>query len=103
MTFQLVPPDDHRCNLVEKAIQAWKDHFIGVMIGTAAAFPVHIWFQSIPQAERQLFILRQSNVNPKVSSYYQLYGPHDYNAVPFVPIGMETLVHDKPNRRGKFA
>ena len=28
MTYQLVPPDDHRRNLSEKAIQTWKDHFI---------------------------------------------------------------------------
>ena len=31
MTFQIVPPDDHRRNLVEKAIQTCKDHFIGIM------------------------------------------------------------------------
>ena len=103
MNFQLVPPDDHCRNLAEKEIQTWKDHFIGVMIGTETAFPIHIWFQSIPQGERQLFLLRQSNVNPNVSGYTQLYGPHDYNAVLFMPIEMETLVHDKPNRRGTFA
>ena len=27
MDYQLVPPDDHRRNLAEKAIQTWKDHF----------------------------------------------------------------------------
>ena len=73
------------------------------MSGTAVAFPIHIWFQAMPQAERQLFLLRQSNVNPNVSAYSQLYGPHDYNAVPFMPIGMETLVHDKPKRTGNFS
>ena len=52
MTYQLVPPDYHRQNLEEKAIQMWKCHFIGMMIGTAASFPAHLWFQSIPQAER---------------------------------------------------
>ena len=41
-------------------------------------------------------------MNPKVSAYAQIYGPHDYNAAPFVSIGMETLVHDKKNRRGTF-
>ena len=39
MTFQLVPPDDHLCHLVEKAIQKWKDHCIGVIIGTAQSSP----------------------------------------------------------------
>ena len=40
-----------------------------------------------------------SNVNPKLSSYAHVYGQHDYIAEPFVTIGMESLVHDKPNRR----
>eukprot|EP00804_Cyclotella_cryptica_P027931 CCRYP_003827-RA/>CCRYP_003827-RA protein AED:0.22 eAED:0.22 QI:0/0/0/1/1/1/3/0/649 len=53
--------------------------------------------------ERQLNLLRQSNNNPKISSYAHLYGHHDYNSHPFVPIGMEALVHDKPHRRKSFA
>ena len=48
MTYQLVPPDDHRCNLAEKAIQTWKDHFVGVMSGTAVGSPVRLWCQAIP-------------------------------------------------------
>ena len=102
MTFQLVPPDDQHHNSAEKSIQIWKDHFIGVMSGKAATFPVHLWCQAIPQAERQLLLLQQSQVHPKVSAYAQVYGPHDYNAAPFVPIGMVTLVHGKPKRRGTF-
>ena len=43
MTFQLVPPDDHCCNLADNEIQTWKDHFIGIMIGTAAISPIHLW------------------------------------------------------------
>ena len=42
MTYQLVPPDDHRRNIAEKAIQTWKDHFVGVLGGMAATFPMHI-------------------------------------------------------------
>ena len=83
MTFQLVPPYDHRRNLEEKATQTWKDHFIGVMSGTAATFPVHLWYQEIIEAEQQILLLRQSHVHPKVSEYAHVYGPHDYNAAPF--------------------
>ena len=103
MTYQLVPPDDHRRNIAEKAIQTWKDHFVGVLSGAAASFPMHLWCQTIPQVERQLLLLRQSNVNPKISAYAHVYGPHNYDAAPFVPIGMESLVHDKPRRRKTFA
>ena len=98
-----MPPDDHRRNLAEKAIQTQKDNFIGVMIGTASTFPVHLWCQEILQAEQQLLLLRKSHVHPKVSAYAQVYRPHNYNVAPFVTIGMETLVHEKLKRRGTFA
>ena len=78
-------------------IQTWKNHFVGVLSGTAATFPLHLWCQATPQAERQLMLFSMSNVNPKISSYTHVYGKHDHNAKPFVPIGMESLVHDKPN------
>ena len=42
-------------------------------------------------------------MNPKISTYAHVYGPHKYNAANFVTIGMETLVHDKPKRRGTFS
>eukprot|EP00804_Cyclotella_cryptica_P007757 CCRYP_001358-RA/>CCRYP_001358-RA protein AED:0.08 eAED:0.05 QI:0/0/0/1/0/0/4/0/1076 len=103
MTYQLVPPGDHRRNIAEKAIQTWKDHFIAVISGTGAKFPLHLWCQLLPQMERQLCLLRQSNAYPHISSHAHLYGHHDYNAHPFVPLGMEALVHDKPHRRKSFA
>ena len=52
MSYQLVPPDDHRRNISERAIETWKSHFIGVLVGTAATFPLHLWCQIIRQAER---------------------------------------------------
>jgi hypothetical protein len=57
MTYQLVPPDDHRCNMAKKAIQTFKDHFIGVLSGCAASMPIHLWCQLLPQIERQLLLL----------------------------------------------
>ena len=103
MDYQLVPPDDHRRNIAKKAIQTWKDHFIAALSGTANNFPMHLWCQTIPQMERQLNLLHQSNSNPKISTYAHLYGHHDYNSVPFVPIGIESMAHDKPRRRKTFA
>ena len=103
MTYQIVPPDDHHCNLAEKSIQTWKVHFIGVMSRTAEIFPAHHWCQVIPQEEHQLLFLQKYNVNPKISVYAYVYGTNDYNSAQFVPIGMETLVYDKPKIRGNFA
>ena len=65
MTYQLVPPDDHRRNIAEKTIQTWKDHFIAVWSGVSTNFPMHLLCRLIPQAEKQLLLLRQSNVKPK--------------------------------------
>eukprot|EP00804_Cyclotella_cryptica_P015207 CCRYP_000733-RA/>CCRYP_000733-RA protein AED:0.43 eAED:0.26 QI:0/0/0/1/1/1/3/0/840 len=42
MTYQLVPPNDHRRNIAEKAIQTWKDHFVSALSGTADNFPLHL-------------------------------------------------------------
>ena len=69
----------------------------------AVDLPVHLWYQAIPQSEQQLLILRKYNVKPKVSAYTQVYGPRDYKAAPFFQIRTETLVHEKPNRRGTFS
>ena len=50
MNYQLVPPDNHRQKNPEKSIQIWKDHLIGVLIGTVANFTMHLCCQLIFQA-----------------------------------------------------
>ena len=57
MTYQLVPPDDHRRNISEKAIQFWKDHFVAVLSGASSTFPIRLWYQATPQDEQQLLLL----------------------------------------------
>ena len=74
-----------------------------VLSGTAPTFLLHLWYQIVPQDERQLLLLRQTKCNPKVNAYKHLYGQHYNNAHPFVPIGMECVVHEKPRRRKTFA
>ena len=89
--------------MAERAIQTWKDHFVGVLIGTNETFTLHLWCQVIPQDERQLLLLQQSCINPKISAYAHVYGSHDYNVESFFPIGMESLVHEKPKKRRNFS
>ena len=103
ITYQLVPSDDHRQNKANKTIQTWRYHFIAVCSGVSTNFPMHLWCRLIPQAEKQLLLLRKSNVNPKISAFAYLYVPHNYNVQPFVPIVMESMIHDKPSRRKTFA
>ncbi len=99
MTYQLVPPDDHWCNMTEKAIQTFKDHFIGVLSGCTAIMPIHLWCQLLPQIEQQLLLLRQLQLHPNLSAYVHVYEQHVYNKHPFILIGMEAMVHDKPHKR----
>ncbi len=60
MTFQLVPPHDHCCNLAKKAIQTFKDHFVAILCGTDKAFPLHLWDRLLLQAKHTLNMLRPS-------------------------------------------
>jgi hypothetical protein len=60
MTCELVPLDDHQCNMAKKAIQTFKDHFVGVLSGCAPTFTMHLWCQRLPQVELQLLLLQQS-------------------------------------------
>jgi hypothetical protein len=98
MTYQLVPPDDHRCNMAKKAIQTFKDHFIRVLSGCTATMPIHLWCRLLPQIKRQLLLLGQSQLHPNLSAYAHVYEQHNYNKHPFIPIGMEAMVHDKPHK-----
>ncbi len=103
MTFKLVSPNDHHRNMAEKAIQTFKDHFVGVLSGCASTFSLYLWCQLLPQVERQLLLLPQSWLHPNLSAYAHVYGHHDYNMHPFIPIGMEALVHNKPHKRRTYA
>ena len=69
ISYQLVPPDARLRNISERAIQMWKSHFIGILAGTAATFPLHLWCEIITQAKRQLLLLSQTNLNPNISAY----------------------------------
>ena len=41
-TIQLVPPDNHRQNLAERAMQTFKNHFKAVIAGVDNNFPMHL-------------------------------------------------------------
>jgi hypothetical protein len=103
MRYKLVPPDNHQCNMAKKAIQTFKDHFVSVLSGCALTFPVHLWCQLLLHVEWQLLLLQQSQLHPNLFAYVHIYGHHDYKEHPFVPIGMEALVHDKQHKCQTYA
>ena len=99
MTYQLVPPHDHRRNAAEKVIQIFKDHFISVLCGTDETFPMRLWRALLPHAVVQLNMLQASATNPKVSVFEHLHGPHDYDSHPFAILGSAVEVHVTPGAR----
>ena len=64
---------------------------------------MYLWDLVMLQAEQQLLLVRQINANPKASSYAYLCSPYSYNTKSFVPISMDTLIHEKPSKRKTFA
>jgi hypothetical protein len=101
--YQLVPPNDHRRNIAEKAIQTFKAHFIAIICGADKSFPLHLWCQLLPQAEYTLNMLRPSRMTPTISAYAYLWGQHDYNANPYAPLGCKVESYLYPGIRETWA
>ena len=97
--MQLVPPDTHRSNLAERAIQTFKNHLIAILSGVDQSFPMHLWDRLIPQAVLTLNLLRQSHANPNVSAYHYVHGPFDYNSTPLGSMGCAVQILNSPERR----
>jgi hypothetical protein len=56
---------------------------------------IHLWCQLLPLVTGRTATPPSSTILG--ASYAHVYEHHDYNRHPFVPIGMEALVHDKPH------
>jgi hypothetical protein len=76
---QLVSPGDHRQNPAERAIQAFKSHFIATRSGTDSTFPQDCWDILVPLALITLNIMRPSRINPAISAYTQVKGTFDFH------------------------
>ena len=102
MKLELVPPGCHRRNAAEVAIRNFKAHFLSVLAGTVTSFPPNLWDRILPQAKVTINLFRQSNATPNVSAYAHLSGPFEYNKMPLAPMGCESQVHEKTEKRGTW-
>jgi hypothetical protein len=93
-TIQFVPPDNHRGNLVERAIQTFKNHFKAIIAGVGDSFPMKLWDKLLPQTVLTLNLLRQSNFAPTVSAYQYVHRNFDYNKMPLAPMGCAVQLHE---------
>ena len=101
--FQLAPPHMHRRNAAERAIRTYKNHFLSVLATADPDFPIAEWDRLLQQTEITLNLLRNSKVNPQLSSYAYLFGNFDFNKTPLAPAGTKVLVHEKPKQRSSWA
>jgi hypothetical protein len=72
----LVEPHNHQVNATERAIQAFKAHFIFTLATTDSKFPLQLWDCLIPQVETTLNMLRSSRIDPSKSAYKAMNGPY---------------------------
>jgi hypothetical protein len=97
--FQLAPPHMYRRNAAERAIQTFKNHFIAGLYSVDPNFPLRLWDGMLPQATITLNIMRQSRLNPKLSTFSQLYGNYEFNQAPMAPPDTPIIAHENPNQR----
>jgi hypothetical protein len=75
VSLQLVEPHNHHVNAAERAIQTFKNCFIGALGTTDADFPILLWKKLTSQVQDSINLLRRSRINPAVSAYEILEGP----------------------------
>jgi hypothetical protein len=98
--LQLAPPNMHRKNAAQKAIDIWKCHFIAGLSSVDPKIPMHIWCWLIAQATTTLNFLRPARINPRLLAHAELNDFFGYNRTPLAPPGIKVLIHKTPaNRR----
>jgi hypothetical protein len=100
--WQFVPPNEHRVNAAERAIQTFKNHFIAGLCSTDKQFPSQLWDKLLPQAQDSLNMLRTSRIDPSKSAYEVLEGPHDFNRHPWAPPGCRAVIHEPADSRSSW-
>ena len=103
LTYQYVPPKNHRSNQAERAIDTAKSHVISSLQSTDPTFDLKEWPKLLPQIEITLNWLRVSPLNAHMSAYGNMFGPYDYKKNPMVPLGTLVMFYEaKKDRTSAF-
>jgi hypothetical protein len=86
----------HQQNCAECAIRMFKDHFIAILTSIDSAFLPYLWDLLLPKAKLTLNLLRQANLNPRISMREYFQGPFGFKQTPLGPVGCRVLIHAKP-------
>jgi hypothetical protein len=57
MTHELVPPDCHHCNIAERAIQTFKNHFVSILSRVDNRIPLSLWCHLLRPVELTINLL----------------------------------------------
>jgi hypothetical protein len=90
--LQLVEPHSHRVNATERAIQTFKNRFIGALGTTDSEFPIRLWDKLAPQVHDCINLLQRLRISPDKSAYEMLEGPHKLNWSPLAPLGTRAII-----------
>ena len=63
--YQLVEPDNHRANAVERAVQTFKNYFISGLCSVSTDFPLQLGCYFLHQAQTFLNLLQIARSKPK--------------------------------------
>jgi hypothetical protein len=103
VTLPLVEPHNHRVNAAERAIQTFKNQFIGAIGTTDSEFPIQLWDKLAPQVQDCINLLRRSCISPTKSAYETLEGPYDWNRYPLAPLGTRAIIYEDSDTRASWA
>jgi len=97
--YQYTPPEMHRTNAAERAIQTWKSAAKSCIAGLPPTFPIANWCKLTPHIDWAVNIVRACRLNPKLSAWEALEGAFHFEHTPVAPPGTPILVHNKPGSR----
>ncbi|KAL7483280.1 hypothetical protein ACHAW6_008929 [Cyclotella cf. meneghiniana] len=96
--LQYTPPDIHRTNPAECAIQTWKNHFVAIRSGAPQMYRLSNWCKDLEQTDITLNMLRPCTTNLKLLAYKAMEGMYSFDATPMAPMGTGCMIHIKPTR-----
>ena len=92
--LQLVKPGNHCVNAAKRAIQTFKNRFIGALGTTNVNFPIHLWDKMAPQVQDAINLVCRPHISPNKSVYEALEGPYDWNWYPLAPLDTKTVIYE---------
>ena len=92
VNYQLVKPDNHRVNSIDRAIRTFKNHFVVGLSSVHPKPPMYIWDELLPQAFITLNIIQTCSTCPKISVYVHLHGTYSFDTTPLDPPGVRALL-----------